>query len=180
MNEQVSCLIDAELDDPICIAVLDRLRDDGELRETWATYHLIGDALRGTRSVGVSRLSFAQRLEAEPTVLAPATLDVPYARPSPRHDRARNALSVAAGLSAIAFVAWMAVPTFMPVQTASDEKSAVSSSVASAGDSATKVPEARGVEDYLLAHQRFSPTFAIQGAVPYVRMVSEEGKEVHR
>jgi hypothetical protein len=36
------------------------------------------------------------------------------------------------------------------------------------------VPAAQGVSDYLLAHQRFSPAFAMQGVAPYVRTVADE------
>jgi hypothetical protein len=38
------------------------------------------------------------------------------------------------------------------------------------------VPVAVGVEDYLLAHQRFSPASSMQGVAPYVRTVSAERK----
>jgi sigma-E factor negative regulatory protein RseA len=38
----------------------------------------------------------------------------------------------------------------------------------------TPVPVAQGVNDYLLAHQRFSPSSAMGGIAPYVRTVSEE------
>jgi hypothetical protein len=36
------------------------------------------------------------------------------------------------------------------------------------------VPLAQGVGDYLLAHQRFSPSLAIGGIAPYIRSVTEE------
>jgi hypothetical protein len=35
------------------------------------------------------------------------------------------------------------------------------------------VPAAQGVNDYLLAHQRFSPSSVMGGMAPYVRTVSE-------
>jgi sigma-E factor negative regulatory protein RseA len=35
------------------------------------------------------------------------------------------------------------------------------------------VPVAKDVGDYLLAHQRFSPSSAMSGVAPYVRTVSE-------
>jgi sigma-E factor negative regulatory protein RseA len=35
------------------------------------------------------------------------------------------------------------------------------------------VPAAQGVNDYVLAHQRFSPSSAMGGMAPYVRTVSE-------
>lgn len=174
MNERVSRLIDAELDTAACTALLNDLGRDRELRRAWDTYHLIGDVLRETGCQGVRREVFLRRLEAEPTVLAPAL------RTSARRPTKRVMMSAAAGLSAVAFVAWMALPTFMPASGPDTAQAGAASSLASAADTSggasTAVPVARDVEDYLLAHQRFSPTFAMQGAVPYVRMVSEESK----
>jgi hypothetical protein len=36
------------------------------------------------------------------------------------------------------------------------------------------VPVPQGASDYLLAHQRFSPSLAIGGIAPYIRTVAEE------
>lgn len=37
-------------------------------------------------------------------------------------------------------------------------------------------PAATQVADYLLAHQRYSSTSAMQGMAPYVRTVADEGE----
>jgi len=42
---------------------------------------------------------------------------------------------------------------------------------------APDVSKARTVENYLLAHQRFSPSNAMQGVAPYVRLVVEERED---
>ena len=42
------------------------------------------------------------------------------------------------------------------------------------------VPLPSGTNDYLLAHQGFSPRVSLQGMAPYVRTVSERGQEARR
>jgi hypothetical protein len=39
------------------------------------------------------------------------------------------------------------------------------------------VPLPTGTNDYLLAHQGFSPRVSLQGMAPYVRTVSEQAQE---
>src|SRR5688572_5815944 len=102
--EKISALMDGELDERQHQQELSRLRQDGELRQTWNTFHLIGDALRGERLLLADVAGpFSRRLAAEPTVLAPQRT----------HARARKvttvALSAAASVAAAAFVGWVAL-----------------------------------------------------------------------
>jgi len=165
MNERLSALIDDELGKPDTEGCLARLDEDRELRETWSVYHLIGDALRGHAGQGLPP-SFAERLAAEPTILAPRRA----VRPAPR--TAWYALSAAASVAAVAMVGWMALPLFEPPERIA--ASPPGPAVASAEVKPAAVPAAQGVNDYLLAHQRFSPSSAMGGMAPYVRTVSEE------
>jgi sigma-E factor negative regulatory protein RseA len=165
MNERLSALIDDELGAPEAEGCLARLGSDGALRETWGVYHLIGDALRGDAGRGLPP-SFSVRLAAEPTVLAPGHA----ARPASR--TIWYALSAAASVAGVALVGWMALPLFEPpARLATAEPPPV---VASAETKPAAVPAARDVNDYLLAHQRFSPSSAMGGIAAYVRTVSED------
>lgn len=160
--ERISALMDGELDDHEVAGELQRLKSDPELLATWETYHAIGDALRGH---GVVSPGFAvavrDRLKAEATVLAP--------RRRPQLTRmARVALPVAASMCGVALVAWLALynDVFQPGNPAP---------VARAPQPLTAqavVPAAAGVNEYLLAHQQFSPRTDIQGVASYVRTVS--------
>ncbi|HSD44184.1 MAG TPA: sigma-E factor negative regulatory protein [Burkholderiales bacterium] len=171
MNERLSALIDDELGMAETEGCLDRLDADRGLRETWGVYHLIGDALRGGAGPGLPP-SFAERLAAEPTVLAPGRA----VRPAPR--TVWYALSAAASVAAVALVGWMALPLFdPPVRVAGPQ----SPPVVAAADvmpvpevKPAAVPNAQDVNDYLLAHQRFSPSSAMGGIAAYVRTVSED------
>jgi sigma-E factor negative regulatory protein RseA len=164
MNERLSALMDEELGDGEAESYLATLAGDESLRETWGVYHLIGDALRGHAGPSLPR-AFAERLAADPTALAP--------RRAPRAG-ARTAwytLSAAASVAAVALVGWMALPLFAPpTELASATPAPI---VATATVPPAPIPPAQGVADYLLAHQRFSPTSAMVGIAPYVRTVSE-------
>ncbi len=173
MRERISTLMDdegieSELDQDML-----RLRTDSALRRTWDTYHLIGDALRGDVAPGLcARVS--ERLAAEPTVLAPQRRKVDA-------KVVQIALSAAAGVAGIALVGWLALPQWQsePGQMASASPPAVAAigvaAPASPAPAASAVtPAAVGVENYLLAHQRFSHAIAIQGVAPYARTVADE------
>lgn len=165
MKEQLSALMDDQGDRAERERCLDRLNDDVELAERWETYHLIGDVLRGTNGEALPD-SFADRLAAEPTVLAPRTRPATGGSSSPL----RYALPLAASVAAVAFVAWVGLPQ-LQTSPVLEARTATKIPVATA----PVVPVAQDVSDYLLAHQRFSPSSAMSGVAPYVRTVSESG-----
>jgi sigma-E factor negative regulatory protein RseA len=166
MNERISALVDGELDESELAQELVRLGSNADLRHSWDTYHLIGDTLRGHLASAVAP-TVAQRLAAEPTVLAPQAR-----RRAPRWKIAQLAYSAAASVAGVALVAWLALPglTTDPQQAAAPATSGVPpiASVPAA------TPAAVDVDNYLLAHQSFSPKGAMQGVAPYVRTVADE------
>jgi sigma-E factor negative regulatory protein RseA len=170
MTEQVSALMDDQLDGAECEGCLRRLKDDDALRADWEVYHLIGDALRGTPARGLPA-AFAARLASEPTVLAPRAASH---RGAARR-RTWTALSAAASVAAVAAVGWMALPLLdapaPPVALIQPPAPAV----VQAAPAAVIVPVAQGVGDYVLAHQRFAPRSAMAGVLPYVGSAADEG-----
>src|SRR5437667_2556745 len=108
MAEEISRLMDGELDEIELDLVYGNLkRPDG--LATWVCYHIIGDALRGANSVAPGfRGRFAARLATEPSILArraAASRPVTYA------------WAAAAGMAAVALVAWVAFATWQPEST---------------------------------------------------------------
>jgi sigma-E factor negative regulatory protein RseA len=166
--------MDGELDDVEAQRTLARLKNDPERRERWDSFHLIKDALRGERlsSPGFTQV-FAQRLAAEPTVLAPQR------KPGQARRITTYALSAAASLAAAAFVAWVAIAPQVPVGVQADASSSNVTQDLTAASAAMPVSlplasvssEGR-MNEYLLAHQGFSPSTAFQGLAPYIRSVS--------
>ena len=160
MNERISMLMDGEVDESQLTRNLVLLRSDTSVRRTWDTYHLIGDALRGHLAPALAA-RVSERLAAEPTVLAPR-------RRAPGGRIARRAFSLAASAAGVALVAWLALPALEPAP----QQLAASAPTPAAVTAVT--PVAVGVENYLFAHQSFSPAGAMQGVAPYVRTVADE------
>jgi sigma-E factor negative regulatory protein RseA len=199
----VSSLMDGELNLDEAEREIARLKTDTSLRASWDTYHLIGDTLRGDTVVdaGVAGFAgrFAERLAAEPTVLAPP-------RRAPRSRFQTYALSAAASVAAVAVVGWVTMSTLVVkpdtaagilataplVQPVPSQPLAPQPQVAAtppapaqqapiAAVQPAPVPAAvlaspEHVHEYMLAHQGISPTTAIQGVAPYIRTVSSVGE----
>lgn len=178
MKETLSALIDGEGRGDDLQAHLSRLGADAELRRAWDTYHLIGDALRGDISPNLCG-RVATRLHAEPTVLAPQRKESAFQR------AAWYSLSAAAGVAAVALVAWMAFPRWRPepqvasgpavtIEAANPAADAVRTASGVPPDETSLHLTAAEVQDYLFAHQSYSRSSALQGVAPYARTVSDE------
>ena len=159
MNEDISRLMDGELEDDAAFErVVGGLKQPGAMA-TWVCYHAIGDSLRGecTVSTRVSR-RLAIALASEPTVLAPQR----------RVDRpAAWAWAAAATVAAVAVVGWTAVSlTDAPASAVALAREAAS--VRSDTLRAQVIPA-----DYLFAHREISPATPIQVVAPLQRTVVE-------
>ena len=164
--ENISALMDGELDDREAALECERLKDDPALRGTWHSFHLIGDSLRGERllSEGFSA-RLAQRLDREPTILAPRRL---AARPT---RFTTYALSAAASLAVVSVVGWMALSPSVPMGPITQRAPMKPPIIVDAPQVATVSSDGR-MNDYMLAHQGFSPSTTFQGLAPYIRSVS--------
>src|SRR6478736_6092918 len=162
MNENVSRLMDGEVDaqefDLLCAEM-----KSPEAMNAWACYHVIGDQLRGAHGVSAGFATrFRAALAAEPTMLAPQ-----LASPQRRRTEhvATAAWAIAATLAAVTVVGW----------TAFSMVDAPPMAVAKAREAATVRAAQLKSElpaDYLLAHQEYSPSTAIQSTGPYLRAVA--------
>jgi len=158
--EEISLLVDGELEIEHVEGVCTRLRD-GSAMTTWVCYHTIGDALRGS-SATMSGFAarFAVRLAAEPTVLAP-----PRRKAAP----AAIAWATAATVAAISVVGWVAMTTLPAGDGSLPAALATSKQAAMVRAADTRPPVDN---EYLLVHQEYSPTTAIQGVRPFLRAVA--------
>lgn len=152
MKNQVSALMDGELDDEESRIVFGQLKQHDSLRGEWEIYHMIGDSLRQT-PVWQDDFStrFAERLAAEPTVLAPRSIK--------SQSRPPVSWPLAASVAAVSLVAWTAFQLNQPdaaVRQAAQPEITVSGSGLSP----------QNVNYYLNAHQEYSVA-AIHGASPY-------------
>jgi sigma-E factor negative regulatory protein RseA len=172
MNDKISALMDGELDDKSTAEMIDWLGRDGDALRTWRAYHLISDAMRDSRVLSEGFTGrVAARLSAEPALLAPARLQA--------EPRKWLVLSAAASVAAVSLVGWLA---FAPQRDAGPQMAQ-----APAGTPVMRpvvdrkppviVPLPSATNDYLLAHQGFSPRASLQGMAPYVRTVSDQFQE---
>lgn len=160
MREEISRLVDGELEaeqfDVAC----------GELKQregmaTWVCYHMIGETLReGSPGVApaVSQ-KLLDRLAAEPTVMAPRRI---VHRPPMSY-----AWAAAATVAAVALTAWVAISVVEPSGAVALAKAREAAQVRAAQFRPSAVPQ-----DYLLAHQEYSPTTPLQGLAPTLRTIS--------
>jgi negative regulator of sigma E activity len=161
--EEISLLIDGELEPVRADAVVTSLcRAEG--LATWVCYHVIGDAVRGVASRGLDSRRFVELFAAEPTVLAP-----PRRSPAPH----AIALALAATVAAVSVVGWVALTTMPP------PVAAIASARQAVG---VRAADARPAVDneYVLVHQEYSPTNAIQGIGPYLRAVAATEPDARR
>lgn len=158
MKQEISALMDGEMYEDQAEVFFDKLKRHPESQQDWATYHLIGDALRQPDHLSKSfGSSFHERLQAEPTVFAP------HKRTS---QRIRNfALSAVASVMALALVAWLSlqVGTQPAPQVAAVPLENATSPVR---------PASAQTNDYLMAHQEFSPSAEVHGAASYIHAVA--------
>jgi len=162
--EKISQLMDGELEGQECGLHIRRLTQDAQLAKRWDTYHLIRDVLRAEAGTRVDLVeSVRARLQSEPTVLAPRRRLYQVA--------ARIAMPVAAAVAGVVIGGWLA-----PTQHPRSEPVAAAPALVAAPVAPAVMPvaaQANGqVKELLVAHQEFSPSSAMQGALPYVRTLS--------
>ena len=160
MKHEISALMDGELFEDEAEVLLNRMKKNPQVQREWLAYHLIGDALRQPEHVGKDiSVSFHERLQAEPTVFAPRRRATQRAR--------YFALSAAASVMALALVAWLSMQAGVepaPQLAAVQQHDALRPA---------SLSSANGVNDYLMAHQEYSPSTDVHGAASYIHTVSE-------
>lgn len=173
MKSELSAFLDDELDASRQPALLTAIGRDEELRRAWDGYHLIGDALRRSQRLDQQ---LAVRVMAslchEPVVLAPQVKRA-------RHVL-RSSLAAAATVAGAALVAWVALAPPQAgsgglAKTYASAEAQAPSTLASADTS-----EGSLLQEYMIAHQAYSPGNRIQGGTAYVRSVSMTGNAAAR
>ena len=169
-REQISALADGELPERQIDMALAALRQTGN-RADWELYHQIGDVLRSEdMAVALSpgfAARMAARLDAEPAIVAPVAHD--GLNPLAKHSLKRWAMPSAVAAVAMAAVTFVAAPQLMVAmkdEPATVVESGVVATAASGEQSSVviaTVPDGvvlrdPRIDDYLLAHQRFSPS----------------------
>ena len=175
ISEQLSALVDDELDEVERPLLLGRLERDTELREILGRYQLISEVMRGAGQVAT--LGIAERVKR--------VLDQETTLPAADKPKAGGLgwLKPIAGLAVAASVAVVAVLAVTSTRQPTDE---MAPRLASTQDAA---PTTRGGEQlweriepridkrmaaYLVNHNEYAASRGVQGVMPYVRIVGYE------
>lgn len=158
MKQEISALMDGEMFEDEAESLLNRVERRPDAHRDWEIYHLIGDVLRQPDHIHCDlSAKVRERMLDEPTILAPC-------RHSAKQKMRVFALSAAASVSALGVVAWMSMqisPEAAPKMAAQQNEVRPAS--------AQIQPKAN---DYLIAHQEFSPSTDMNGGASYIRTVS--------
>ncbi|MDP3744010.1 MAG: sigma-E factor negative regulatory protein [Methylotenera sp.] len=149
MTEQISALMDDELAIEDAAHIFTSMQSNQPAAEAWRQYHLIGDVMRDGESFSpYFKQSLMQKLELEPTVLAPNAIQAQLSKIDQLKSKLPATWSIAASFAAVVVVGWMA----MQVQTQpSSEFESIA--VAEIEPSEQSIPA-----EYLMAHQASAPS----------------------
>ncbi len=166
--DRISAFMDGETGQHEGYQTMMRIEQHPACCDNWAVFHLIRDVLHGEPPI--LREDFASRihdrLRKENTVLAPRF----------RWRKAASyALSAAASLAAVAVVLALVLSdnSLRPaVQIVAAPRIEAVQPTPPMQPAPTLARARGGINEYLMAHQEFSPSTAFQGVIPYVRTVS--------
>ena len=163
MKHEISTLMDGELFEDETDILFDQIMQDPEAHADWAMYNLIGDVLRQPEYIHQDiSAKVSERLKNEPTVLAP--------RSHALKQKARTfALSAAASVLAVGVVAWMSLQI--------NPEAAPQMAMQQSNIRPVNMQIQPKSNDYLMAHQEFSPSNDMNGGASYIRTVTYSPEE---
>lgn len=172
LNEQLSALVDDELDTAEQALLIRQLARDEDLRDRLARYQLISDSLRSNLPHRVDT-GFYRRVHAR--VEQEAEI---HAAPA----RTRRLVRPVAGLALAASVAVVAVLSLQSVRQQDPAATTVATAPEAgdyirAGNNPPPVAQhnsARGLDVYLVNHNEYAVNRGMQGMLPYVRIVGQD------
>lgn len=183
MKNELSSLLDDELNAEHQAAVVAALCADTELCATWCQYQLIGDALRSRQHLTLDLTPrVMQQLAHEPAYLLPAHRQ----QKSFRHQRLawlQGGMRVAAAVAGVAVVGWLALSAGGPSEQQLRQMRVVAAAPApvaanTQAQPAGELPQRQNqsqtsrLQSYLVAHQAYSPGNRFDGGASYVRTVA--------
>lgn len=158
MSEQLSALMDDEIEIEDAEHLLAALQSSKQAAEVWSHYHLIGDVMRGNQQLRADfKQNLMQKIELEPTVLAPSA----YASSTKASDikhKIPAVWAIAASFAAVMVVGWMALH-----QQTQSGNALPTLEVAQADVSEQPIPN-----EYLMAHRASAPS----ASTYYIQSVS--------
>jgi len=148
MSEQISALMDGEIAVEDAGHLMSSLQSSRQTAEAWSQYHLIGDAMRGNRMLSKDfKHNLMHKIDMEPTVLAPKSLQVNAEKVAEIKDRLPARWAIAASFAAVMAVGWMAMQQVQP-----------GSALPTIEMAKADVAEQTIPNEYMAAHQSSAPS----------------------
>ena len=187
-REQVSALMDGELEND-STSILKELSDNHEYQQVWCRYHLVGESLRGNLPSHID-LKLADRVSAvikdEPHVLAPKHMVTHFFKPV-------MGFAIAASVAIVAILGVRQTgtsPSNIPTQSVAVHQPEIISPQPQLANLSTeqeaqqpfltyKMPAnaTARLNRYLVNYNEYRTNAGVQGMLPYVRIVADEGEE---
>lgn len=191
--EQLSAMLDGQLQGEEMEAALAFAADDAEGQAAWQAYHLVGDVLRSqdlARPVDTTLLSrLREQLAQEaapPRPSAPA--EMPVVASAPQEEAANAAvfrwkmMAGLASMAAVAAIGWTTLGALQGAGTATGAQLAAAPTSAQAAP-VVAIPDAQGqqvmirdprLDELLAAHKQFGSTSALQMPAGFLRNATFE------
>jgi len=171
MRENLSALVDNELDEVNERRIWAALEGDITLRNTWERYHLVRAALRQDLEVVVAHdmaERVAKQIAVEPSIAAT------FKRRRLVHFMGTFAIAASVAAIAIVGVQWLQQPVSAPLPKLAANVPVQAKTIRSGITRwDTKEPEAENaLNAYLVEHDEYASTAGIGGMMPYIRVVS--------
>ena len=186
LNEKISALMDDQLSAQEVDALVERMQHDQPLRQCWARYHLIGDALRNNHRN--HRPNINHNLATRVSKIIETEVPLPISLEIHRHTKTRTVpstffkplvgMAIAASVAAVAIVSFNMTNgvnsagqqlVMAPLQSKASMMASQQPVVAPVTE---RVVTNSKLADYLEDHNKYSTFATVQGQMlPYVRMV---------
>jgi sigma-E factor negative regulatory protein RseA len=181
-QELISALADGQLQGEAFARGVELATADARSRETWATYHLIGDVLRsGENAVGSEPAAFVarlqQRLASEQAAGAPLRSDQ---APTPARREAANdssfrwkVLAGFASVAAVSAIAWSVLSTVPAKPDGAQLAQRANGTVLTSGARGVMIRDPQ-LDELLAAHRQLGGASALQMSAGFVRNAAFE------
>jgi sigma-E factor negative regulatory protein RseA len=184
MKEQISALMDGELDAEATADLLRSLPADVDLRCSWERWHLIRASLHQDLDVLAPAglvAAVAERLQNEPTVLAPRRK--PFFPDRNQWSRWISGAAIAASVAAVSVVGMRMmneIPAAVPTGLLAQNVRPASGALMRTSDEKWGKPSAQVRNDlnqYLVEHSEFNPAARMNGMMSYVQIVGHDSEQ---
>ncbi len=178
-NEQISAMVDEEIDPGARSFVLRRMAEEQDCCARWGRYHLISEALKNNLPRQIDP-AFSERLRAAiETVPVPVTTMEDNVRPLRRFSRWMRpaaGIGIAASVAAMVLLGFQDGPSGPPDESTVAEAAGPTGTVTVVRSGSPEDVMKRRFDRYVTLHNGLLIDNPMRGYVPYVRLVDHRSE----